>query len=169
MPDTAIAPECKVGVKYKSIIDPRSSQLQAGYTVRDVYDLMVELITNCDDSYRRLKKDKGLITIEHFEQRPNKKTLDRRVIVRDRAEGFDQLEMERKLRGYGSKTSENEDGYPQIRSRKSSGSIEAHQCDFGRQGKSVNPFFRHARLQSLLNLMCDRVRNFDTVKCISLM
>jgi hypothetical protein len=66
----------------------------------DVYDALVELVTNADDSYGRLFSEKrrpvdgGDILIEYLEQRRGRPSL---VVVRDRAEGMDDRDMEAKL------------------------------------------------------------------------
>jgi len=74
--------------------------MTAQYAVRDIYDALVELITNCDDSYHRMADKKGqiLIEIEHKHKR-------KRVIVRDRAEGMTLGEMRIKIKKVGELTS----------------------------------------------------------------
>lgn len=74
----------------------RHGYMTAQYAIRDIYDALVELITNCDDSYHRMADKKGqiLIEIEHKHER-------KRVIVRDRAEGMTLGEMQRKIKKVG--------------------------------------------------------------------
>jgi len=77
-------------------------------TITSVYDALIELITNADDSYHRLyvgqkrNKDGGDILIEHLEQRGDKPST---ICVRDKAEGMDDEEMYRKLSQPGAYTS----------------------------------------------------------------
>jgi hypothetical protein len=62
-------------------ISDRYYQFNRQYAVRDVFDALVELVTNCDDSYHRLyeggqiDKDGGPILIECMEQRRSKGSL----------------------------------------------------------------------------------------------
>lgn len=74
----------------------RHGYMTAQFAIRDIYDALVELITNCDDSYHRMADKKGqiLIEIEHKHER-------KRVIVRDRAEGMTLGEMQRKIKKVG--------------------------------------------------------------------
>lgn len=73
----------------------------------DVYDALVEIVTNSDDSYRRLHKagkipaNGGDIAIEiHHRQKPNKSL----VVVKDRAEGMTFSAMREKLTRIGDRT-----------------------------------------------------------------
>ena len=69
--------------------------------IGDVYDALVEIVTNSDDSYRRLYKSGGDIAIEiHHRQAPNKSL----VIVKDRAEGMTFSGMVEKLGRIGNRT-----------------------------------------------------------------
>ena len=75
--------------------------------IGDVYDALVEIVTNSDDSYRQLYKDGkiavngGDIAIEiHHRQAPNKSL----VIVKDRAEGMTFSGMLEKLVRIGDRT-----------------------------------------------------------------
>ena len=74
----------------------------------DIYDALVELITNADDSYNRLyqkqriPKDGGDILVEHLAQRGSSS----QIIVRDRAEGMDIATMQETLAKIGQVTSE---------------------------------------------------------------
>jgi len=75
----------------------RHGYLTAQYAIRDVYDALVELITNSDDSYDRINKTDGqiLIEVEHRYKGNSK------VIVRDRAEGMTLDEMRKKIKKVG--------------------------------------------------------------------
>ena len=65
----------KLSEPIKIEIDSRLYDFSKQYAVRDVYDALVELITNSDDSYHRLYKkhlrneDGGPILVEICEQR----------------------------------------------------------------------------------------------------
>lgn len=89
----------------------RYFQQNRGFAIRDVFDALVELITNSDDSYHRLHKKKkrsedgGPILIE-VEHRKNQPSL---IIVRDRAEGMTLRDMQKKIAIVGNKTSEEGD------------------------------------------------------------
>jgi hypothetical protein len=95
--------------------DKRYVTHNRSYAIGDVYDALVELITNADDSYHDLyrdqkrSKDGGDILIEHREQRKGQHSY---IVVRDKAEGMDLEEMETKLRKMGRYASEEGDrGY----------------------------------------------------------
>jgi len=77
----------------------RYGYMTAQYAVKDLYDALVELITNCDDSYHRMGNKKGQILIEVAHRHKGKQ-----VIVRDRAEGMTLEEMRRKIRKVGELT-----------------------------------------------------------------
>lgn len=81
----------------------RHGYLIAQDAIRDIYDAMVELITNSDDSYSDLKKTDGpiLIEIEHRYKGNSK------IIVRDRAEGMTLDEMRKKIKKVGDFTNRN--------------------------------------------------------------
>lgn len=70
----------------------RYVQLAASHAVSDVYDALVELITNADDSYHDLyragkrSRDGGDVLIEHEERRRGARSL---IHVRDKAAGMD--------------------------------------------------------------------------------
>lgn len=75
--------------------------------IGDVYDALVEIITNSDDSYRRLRDagetatNDGVIAVEiHHRHKPN----NSRVIVKDRAEGMTFSDMDKKLARIGART-----------------------------------------------------------------
>ena len=74
---------------------------------------LVELITNSDDSYRNLedegKQTSGKIRIEIERRKMGQPST---VIVRDKAEGMDRVEMYQKLGGLGERTSGFEKGKP---------------------------------------------------------
>ena len=70
-------------------IDKRYRSQDASVAITDVFDALVEIITNCDDSYHRLykkgkrQKDGGdiLVAVERRRGKPS------RIIVSDKAEG----------------------------------------------------------------------------------
>ena len=66
----------------------------------DIYSALVEIITNCDDSYHRMSRDNGKILIQIVRRRKRPSL----VIVRDRAEGMTDYEMHEKLREVGNRT-----------------------------------------------------------------
>jgi len=102
----------QLGKPVKLKFSDRYYQFNRQYAVRDVFDALVELVTNCDDSYHRLyergqiEKDGGSILIECMEQRKGIPSLLR---VRDRAEGMTLDEMMSNLRKVGSRTSDKGD------------------------------------------------------------
>lgn len=87
--------------------DKRFLAFARSQSISDVYDALVEIITNSDDSYHRLHKagklakDGGdiLVEIQHRRQRPSL------VVVRDKAEGMTLEDMQKKLGIYGARTS----------------------------------------------------------------
>ena len=97
----------KAGKAEKADIDPRYVQLVMQNVIRDVFDALVELITNSDDSYHRLyskgaiTKDGGPISIE-IERRIKDPS---HVLVKDRAEGMTLEQMKEKIKRIGEKTS----------------------------------------------------------------
>lgn len=82
------------------------------YAIRDIYDALVELITNCDDSYHRLYKrqlrseDGGKILIEICAQRKGGSSF---IIIYDKAEGMTLQTMREKFGDIGSRRSEEGD------------------------------------------------------------
>lgn len=99
----------KVGQEVELQADKRYIQHSREQAISDVYDALVELITNADDSYNRLFQrkiinlDGGEILIQYLEQRKSQPSL---IIVRDRAEGMDAKDMERSLIRMGAFSSE---------------------------------------------------------------
>ena len=75
----------------------RALSQSAKLAVRDVYDAIVELVTNCDDRYQILKSN-GIIEIEVERRRGDKNSMLR---VRDFADGMDAVTMSRKLSWIG--------------------------------------------------------------------
>jgi hypothetical protein len=73
----------------------------AHMAVRDVYDALIEIITNSDDRYVRLKPECGRIEIE-IERKRNGPSL---VVVRDFADGMTLDVMKKKLRIVGGRVS----------------------------------------------------------------
>ena len=95
-------------VKEKNVIgDRRSVMRQARLAIRDVYDVIVELVTNADDRYQRLEAE-GTIEIEI--ERGRGKT-PREVRVRDFADGMTLDVMDEKLSQTGGRVSGMEEGY----------------------------------------------------------
>lgn len=88
----------------------RHGQMTAVHSIRDFWDLIVELITNADDSYHgefrdgRISDDGGSILVEIEPHRGNTPSI---VTVRDRAGGFEDLV--RKIELVGEKTSHSGD------------------------------------------------------------
>jgi hypothetical protein len=95
-------PEPPVDLEYTR----RYGALVAQHSIQDVYDLLVELITNCDDSYHGLFSDGlipgdgGPIVIEIEPHRGGRSSV---VVVKDRAAGF--AGLVRKLKFVGERTS----------------------------------------------------------------
>ncbi len=102
----------KLGVPIDVQITLRHFDFSRQFAVRDVYDALVELITNSDDSYHRLYKkqlrseDGGPILIEICEQRKGEPSL---IIIYDRAEGMTLETMRDRLGDVGSRRSEEGD------------------------------------------------------------
>jgi len=102
----------KLGVPIDLHYSHRYFHFQRQHAIRDVFDALVELITNCDDSYHRLYKkhsrseDGGPILIDILKQRKGATSV---VIVRDRAEGMTLEEMREKLGDVGTRRSEEGD------------------------------------------------------------
>ena len=98
----------KVGQAIPIEADKRYIQHGRSHAIGDVYDALVELITNADDSYNRLyvrkhrSRDGGDILIEHLEQRKGRSC----IVVRDKAQGMDSADMEKSLLKMGAYSSE---------------------------------------------------------------
>jgi hypothetical protein len=80
---------------------PRALIQVAKHAVHDVYDAIVELVTNSDDRYQILQSD-GVIEIELERRRTTGQSILR---VRDFADGMDAATMERKLSYMGGRDS----------------------------------------------------------------
>ncbi len=84
----------------------RYGALVAQHSIQDFYDLIVELVTNCDDSYHGMHRrgdapeDGGPIILEIEPHRGDRSSV---VIVKDRAAGFSDLA--KKLKRVGERTS----------------------------------------------------------------
>jgi hypothetical protein len=94
-----------IAVERKLHIDGRVAELQAQATIKkDIILALVELITNSDDSYRRLEnahlEADGRIIIELMRKRH-----DAIIRVLDFAEGFDDITMDDRISKYGGDTS----------------------------------------------------------------
>ena len=79
----------------------------AKLAIRDVYDAIVELVTNCDDRYQILQT-KGRVEIELGRQGKGQPSILR---VRDFADGMTTDQMNRKLGRIGGRVSGLEEGY----------------------------------------------------------
>lgn len=82
-------------------VDARYQSQQAVMSIRDVFDAVVELVTNADDRYQLLGID-GVIEIEVQRQRRSKGSILR---VRDFADGMTESEMGSKLAQRGGRVS----------------------------------------------------------------
>ncbi len=102
----------KLGVPLDIKLSTRYFQFNREFAIRDVFDALVELITNCDDSYHRLfekKKrndDGGPILIEICEQRKGASSI---IIVHDKAEGLTLQEMVENFGDVGTRRSKSGD------------------------------------------------------------
>ncbi len=102
----------KLGVPIDVTISMRHFDFSRQYAIRDVYDALVELITNSDDSYHRLYKkqlrseDGGPILVEICEQRKGEPSV---IIVHDKAEGMTLDVMREKFGDIGSRHSKEGD------------------------------------------------------------
>lgn len=98
----------EIGQPVKLRLSDRYYQFNRQYAVRDVFDALVELVTNSDDSYHRLfvsgssDKDGGQILLEYMEQRKDAPSL---LSIRDRAEGMTLQDMLSKFGEVGTRTS----------------------------------------------------------------
>ncbi len=95
------------GPARKLQVTERYLHQNARIAIQDVYDALIELITNSDDTYARLER-KGDIEIEierHGKRSPNI------VRVRDFADGMTLEVMERKLGRFGERVSGMAEGY----------------------------------------------------------
>jgi hypothetical protein len=81
--------------------DARYRLQNARLSIRDIYDVITELVTNCDDRYQILGT-KGRIEIEVQRQRSGKGSI---LKVRDYADGMNSQTMDKKLQGYGQRIS----------------------------------------------------------------
>ena len=89
-------------IKRKQVQAKRRALMQtARYAVRDVYDAVVELVTNADDRYQ-LHGGSGLIEIETERRRGREPAV---LCVRDHADGMDSATMESKLSWMGGRES----------------------------------------------------------------
>lgn len=101
----------KLNVPVKLQLSTRYYVHNRSWAIKDVFDALVELITNSDDSYHRLYKkqmrpqDGGPILIETCARIGSPSVL----IVRDRAEGMTLQTMEKKLGVVGERCSEEGD------------------------------------------------------------
>lgn len=102
----------KLDVPIDIKLTSRFYEFSRQHAVRDVYDALVELITNCDDSYHRLYENKqrtedgGPILVKICKQKKGKPSL---VRVCDRAEGMTLVTMRDKLGEVGNRYSKKGD------------------------------------------------------------
>jgi len=102
----------KLGEPIDIHLASRYYQFNRAFAIRDVFDALVELITNSDDSYHRLfrqnkrPQDGGPILIEYLIQRGGNSSY---VIVHDRAEGMTLDEMKENLGDVGTRRSQEGD------------------------------------------------------------
>ena len=96
----------KVGQPIDIKLSNRYYQFNRSHAMRDVFDALVELITNCDDSYHRLSEnrrkhqDGGPVLIEYLGAKDQS-----RLIIHDRAEGMTLDEMCERLGDVGTRRS----------------------------------------------------------------
>jgi len=88
-------------------IDIRYWEQNAANAIRDIYDALVELVTNPDDRYSILKRKRGKIEIEVERKRGVEASI---VRIRDFADGMTREDMERKLLRVGTSVSGIEEG-----------------------------------------------------------
>jgi hypothetical protein len=102
----------KLGVPIDVKVTLRHFDFSRQFAVRDIYDALVELITNCDDSYHRLyrqhlrSEDGGPILVEIREQRKGEPSS---IMIHDKAEGMTLETMREKFGDIGSRRSEEGD------------------------------------------------------------
>ena len=96
----------KLGQPIDVHLATRYYQFNRSHAIRDVFDALVELITNADDSYHRLyekrlrAEDGGPILIEYVASRDRPL-----IIVHDKAEGMTLAEMHERLADVGTRRS----------------------------------------------------------------
>ena len=102
----------KLGVALDIKLSTRYFQFNREYAIRDIFDALVELITNCDDSYHRLfekkkrNEDGGPILIEICEQRKGASSI---IVVHDKAEGLTLQDMVENFGDVGTRRSKSGD------------------------------------------------------------
>jgi len=101
-----------LGKEIDLTLSRRFFQFNRDAAIRDVFDALVELITNSDDSYHRLfrkqlrNKNGGRILIEILVRRGKEPSA---IVIRDRAEGMTLDDMVSKLADVGTRRSEEGD------------------------------------------------------------
>lgn len=98
--------QMKAGTPRRMEIDNRYLDQNARLAVRDIYDALIELITNSDDRYEFLKRAGEI----HIEVERRRKTESSIVRVRDFADGMTLSKMEDKLGQLGKRVSGLEEG-----------------------------------------------------------
>ncbi|MCD6404671.1 MAG: ATP-binding protein [Planctomycetes bacterium] len=127
---------------------PRYWRQNAEHSIRDVYDALIEIITNADDRYVILKAKRGRIEIEVERRRKSNPSI---IKVRDFADGMTSDDMEEKLARLGNRVSGMENG-ESVRGNYSRGAKDVailgkvtfesiardgqfHRCQITRQGR----------------------------------
>lgn len=101
----------KLGQPIDLRFSKRYYEFNRAFAVKDSFDALVELITNCDDSYHHIYEDKhrskdgGSILVEICAKRGRPSIL----IVRDKAQGMTLENMQEKLGDVGTRRSEESD------------------------------------------------------------
>ena len=91
-----------IKIKAKDVVATRRTLVQsAKNSIRDIYDAIVELVTNADDRYQIMRQP-GKIDIEIERRRGDARCILR---VRDEADGMDSETMNRKLSIMGGRES----------------------------------------------------------------
>ena len=99
----------KLGVPQEIKLSNRYYEQNRDFAIRDIFDALLELITNSDDSYHHLlsqqkrSDDGGPILIEVEQHRKDKPSI---IKVKDKAEGMTLENMMNKIKIIGEKTSE---------------------------------------------------------------
>ena len=116
----------KLGVPLDIKLSTRYFQFNREFAIRDVFDALVELITNCDDSYHRLfekkkrNEDGGPILIEICEQRKGASI----IVMHDKAEG---LTLQKMIENFGDVgTRRSKSGDRGFRSEEHTSELQSH-------------------------------------------
>jgi len=99
----------KLGIPQEIVLSKRYYEQNRGFAIRDIFDALLELITNSDDSYHHLfikqkrSDDGGPILVEVEQHRKDKPSI---IKIKDKAEGMNLEDMMNKIKIIGEKTSE---------------------------------------------------------------